>query len=197
MSRLTTEESDAYGRMGYDGRLGSRRKLFWAGMPEYFAVGSPPYGELHSTVDQTFSLANTSQVITFNDNAILNEITHSETVNPENITIEKAGTYKIDLSPQLDRSSTASAQTLVVWAEIDTGSGFVVVPLSAVKKSATNVGTTGITMLSILTTFAAGDILRFRAQVTDTTLFLNYTAPSGDIPAIASCHMMIHRVGST
>ena len=81
------------------------------------------YAQLSDSTDQTFGATGTAQSITLNTNDEIAGITHSTTVNPENVTIETNGTYVIIAQPQVNAGAGAAGY-FHLWLQVDTGGGF-------------------------------------------------------------------------
>jgi len=148
-----------------------------------------------SNVTQSASGSGTPTVITFNTEAEIKGITHSTTVNPEEFTIDSSGTHHFRLEPQPDRGAGGSAETITLWADIDTGGGFAEIANTAIRYTAAGAGSTGVPSLTIGQFFNKGDKFRFRFQVTNTAVTLKATAASSPVPATPSAILTGFRVG--
>jgi len=72
-------------------------------------------GNFTDTTDQTISVVSTKQSITFNQNRLIDNISHSTTVNPDTFTINTDGVYNMIIAPQLAQGSGAA--TVEFWIE--------------------------------------------------------------------------------
>ena len=160
-------------------------------------INSSIYAGISSSADQTFGATGTPQSITFNTHDQILGVSHDTVTNNDEITIDSSGVYQFSLEPQLDRTSGSSNETLDVWAEKDTGGGFVAIPNTNIKKSAGGSGDTGISPLTIMESFNIGDKIRFRMQTTSTSILLNATPASGAVPATPSAILTLSRIGES
>lgn len=190
----TTTKPSVPIRVGFIGNVGVTDGSFLVNIDE-----APPsvYGTFVRTSDQTFAAINTSYVVPYDTEISIAGIGHSTTVNPEEIEIISSGSYVIAAGFHINRVTGASSQDFVAWLEIypSGGSAWAAVPHTATRSSVYNAGDTLRFAASMAGKFNRGDKLRIRAQVTDTTIKLEYVAPSGDIPDQISAGFRINRIG--
>ena len=155
-------------------------------------------GVLSDTTDQTYT-ANVSAAIKFNTNNILNGMSHSETVNNDEITFLNAGVYNISVEPQFTRTTGGASDILNMYMQKDTGSGFVNIIDSNIKVGIDTINVEAVTSLTQTLSVNAGDKIRIMIQVDDASLKLDAFAAFGttpnDVPGTPSCIMNIHRIG--
>jgi len=157
-------------------------------------------GTFSDTTDQTYS-ANVSKAINFNTNDVLEGMTHSETVDNEEITIVSGWVYNIAIEPQYTRTTGGGVDVLNMFIQksTDGGTTFVNIPNSNIKVAISSAGLEAVTSLTQQPKLNAGDIIRIMIQVEDADLKLDAfvafgTAPN-DVPATPSVICNIHRIG--
>lgn len=156
------------------------------------------YGSYSHTIDQTYT-ANVSGVIAFDTNGEQDGITHSETVDNSVFEFPTAGVYQFSSEPQLTRVAGGGTDTMNVFMEIDTGSGFNLIANSNIKLETISTGSTRVASLTSSINISAGDKIRYMCQVTDANFileaFVASGAPPNDIPATPSIILNIIKVG--
>ena len=151
------------------------------------------YAELSDSTDQTFGSTGTAQSITFNTNDELVDVTHSTSVNPENITIDSTGVYYLIAQPQI-HAGAGGAGYFHMWLQKNTGGGFADIVSSNIEITlASNDEKVGV--LAETLPLDAGDIIRLRASVGDTKIELDAQTPGGE-PAIPSIIFTMFMVGT-
>lgn len=142
------------------------------------------YAQLSDSTDQTFGATGTAQSITLNTNDEIAGITHSTTVNPENVTIETNGTYVIIAQPQVTAGAGAAGY-FHLWLQVDTGGGFADVSDSNIELILASNDQDVIPLIAVLS-LNKDDIVRLRGSVGDTGIKLDAQTPAGEpaIPAI-------------
>ena len=132
------------------------------------------YAELSDSIDQAFAVAGTHYSITFNTNDEIAGITHSTTVNPENISIVTTGVYTIFAQPQVS-AAAGGAGTFHMWLQKDSGGGFTDIANTNIELSLASLEED---VIPLATTFllATGDIIRLRANVSDDRIKLDAQA---------------------
>lgn len=123
--------------------------------------------------------------ITFDTNDALSGISHSTSVNPENITINEDGVYFIYIAPQVGRTGGTLMRYLDFWLRLNA----VDVSNSNVRISlAANALATDVIGAQISMSLAAGDILNIMMSVEAISegLGIYRTAPAGEsaIPSV-------------
>lgn len=155
------------------------------------------YGSYSDTASQVFT-ANVSGSVTFDTNAEQFGIIHSETTDNEAFEFPTAGIYQFSVEPQLTRVAGGGFDTMNVFMELDTGSGFNLIPNSNIKLETSSTGATRVASLTAAISIGAGDKVRYRCQVTDANFILESFAASGvppnDIPATPSVILNIAKV---
>jgi len=162
--------------------------------------GAVAFAQLSSSVDQEPTVT-TPIVITYNTQDDISGITHSTTVDPGEITIDTAGTYYVMPQPQVGKDSGGAAQTLNVYAQLDTGSGFVDVPNSNIKITVSDNTATDVIVSGFTLVLAIGDKIRILQRITNTSvgLGLKFTAAEvgpPTIPATPSIIFTMFRIGA-
>ena len=147
------------------------------------------YANLSNTADQTFAGTGTGYALLFNSNDNLVGITHSTSVDTENITIVTSGVYSINAQPQV---TAGAAGNFHMWLQVDTGGGFADVANSNVKL-ALAINNEGVIPLTLTIPLDTGDIIRFMGSVTNTGVILDATAPGGE-PVIPAIILSMHKL---
>lgn len=140
--------------------------------------------------------------ITFNtnDEIVGTAISHSETVNPEEITVNIDGIYSVVAQPQVGKTSGASKITFDMFIQKDTGSGFVDVPDSNVKLIIKDSDLTDVIILSVVLNLTAGDKIKVKQRVSDSSIGMGLQATAAEvgpptIPATPSIIFAVIRIG--
>ena len=154
--------------------------VVYGGIPTVAAITA--YADLSNTADQVFAGTGTGYPLLFNSNDNLVGITHSDSVDTENITIVTSGVYIILAQHQV---TAGAAGDFHMWLQIDTGGGFADVANSNVKLTLAN-NTEEVVPLILTIPFDAGDKFRLMGSVTSVAIILDAEAPGGEpvIPAI-------------
>lgn len=77
----------------------------WNGTKWVGTMGNQPNGCFSSSVSQFVSSTTTAKVIAYETDEIINQVTHSTTVNPSRVTVQVTGTYLVTFSAQLHGAS--------------------------------------------------------------------------------------------
>lgn len=153
-----------------------------------------PYGYIWS--DQTQSIANVTlaQVATFNNNGVLNKITHSTSVDNSRIYVDEDGIYSICLHGQLDLASGTNKIMDIWWKK--NGSDISFSNNSSLVQNANDLRLIEKTELLSL---VAGDYLEVGLSGDSTNCrLLAVAAGTGPTrPAIPSIEITIFRVSAT
>ena len=162
--------------------------------------GSTIFAQLSSIVDQEPTVL-TPVVITYNVQDTIQGLTHSTTVNPGEITIDTAGTYFILPQPQVGKDSGGSAQTVNMFLQVDSGSGFADEPNSNIIVTVSDNTATDVIVLGIIVILAVGDKIRMMQRVSSIAvgLGLKFTAAEvgpPTIPATPSIIFAMFRTGA-
>lgn len=159
--------------------------------------GGAIYGSYSHSTNQIYT-ANVSGVVAFNTNAEQAGIAHSESVSNEVFEFPTAGVYQFSVEPQITRVAGGGTDTLNMFLELDSGSGFDIVPNSNIKMETASTGATRVASLTAAVSVAAGDKIRWMCQVSDANFILEAFAVSGtppnDIPATPSVILNIIKV---
>jgi len=101
---------------------------------ELIALNPSIRGVFSDTTDQTYT-ASTSKAINFNTNDIIEGITHSTTVDNEEITFDSGGVYIITVEPQYTRTTGGGTDVLNMYIQksTDGGTNFVNISDSNIK----------------------------------------------------------------
>ena len=153
------------------------------------SFGPKVYADLSNTVDQTFAGTGTGYPLLFNSNDNLEGITHSTSVDTENITIITSGVYVIVAQPQV---TAGAAGDFHMWLQIDTGGGFADVANSNVKLTLAN-NTEEVVPLILILPLNAGDKFRLMGSVTNVAIILDAEAPAGE-PVIPAIILSLHKM---
>jgi len=154
---------------------------------------------LSSSVDQV-PITTDPTPVTFNTQNAINGITHSVSVDSDEITIDKAGIYSISPSPEIGKDSGGARIGAGIFLQVDRGSGFVDEPNTG---SAVTIKDSDI-MLSIMSLYMlfldVGDVFRIMQQVDVATVGMGLkSAPAVVIaptrPAVPSISMVVQRIG--
>lgn len=155
-------------------------------------------GTFSDSSDQTYT-ANISKAINFDTNDVLEGITHSESVDNEEITFDSGGVYVITIEPQYTRTTGGGTDVLNMYIQKDTGSGFVNIVDSNVKLAINTSLVTTVSPLTQTIKVVSTDKIRIMIQVESTNLKLDAFAAFGSgvnsVPATPSVIMNIHRLG--
>jgi len=161
--------------------------------------GTAIFAQLSSNVDQEPTVTD-PVVITFEVQDNIQGLTHSTTVNPAEITIDTAGTYFVMAQPQVGKDSGGAAQTLNVFMQLDTGSGFADVPNSNIKITVSDNTATDVMIVGISIPLAVGDKIAFMQRITNVAVGLGIKFTAAEvgpptIPATPSVIFTMFRIG--
>ena len=157
-------------------------------------------GVFSDTADQTFTL-NVSKAINFNTNDIIEGLTHSTSVDNEEITFDSGGVYFVSIEPQYSRTTGGGTNALNMYIQksTDGGTNFVNIADSNIKVTVASASEEAVTSLTQTLKFNAGDIMRIMVQVENANLILDAFAAFGTgdnaVPLTPSVIMNIHRIG--
>lgn len=157
-------------------------------------------GVFSDTADQTFTL-NVSKPIAFNTNDILEGMTHSTSVENEEITFDSGGVYFVSIEPQYSRTSGGGTNAINMYIQksTDGGTNFVNIVDSNIKVTVASASEEAVTSLTQTLKFNAGDIMRIMIQVENANLILDAFAAFGSganaVPLTPPVIMNVHRVG--
>lgn len=163
-------------------------------------LGPSIRGTFSDDADQTYT-ANVSKAINFNKNDEVEGITHSETVDSEEITIISDGVYNISVEPQYTRTTGGGVDVLNMYIQKSTDGGTTFVNLvdSNIKVSISSSGQEAVTSLTEQPKLLAGDIIRVMVQVEDSDLKLDafpaFGAGVNAVPVTPSVICNIHWIG--
>ncbi len=149
----------------------------------------PEAGVVHAQISDSTSQTpsvTTPIEISLNSNDNLNGITHSETVNPEDIIIQSAGDYFILLAPQTVRASGSMPRFQDFWIRVND----VDIPNSNVRVSSDKNSDTDVIVSQNTLALSVDDKINFMMSISATGEGLGIAAivPSGEptIPSIIS-----------
>jgi hypothetical protein len=137
-----------------------------------------PCGDFYSDTDQTAALINTEYLATFNSQHSAMGVS---VVSDTQITVEDDGVYQFVFTGQLTSGASPAVGT-VVWAKLNGTE----VPYSGRQNDISSVNASTIVTLNFFQVLEAGDYIEFAWAVTQTTTFLNATAPTGVFGGIPS-----------
>jgi len=160
---------------------------------------SPIYAQLSSLVDQDPTVT-TPVSITFDIQDAIQGITHSASVNPEEITIDIQGTYFVSPQCQVGVESGGADKIWDQFVQLDTGSGFVDIANSNIKTALLTSDETYVMVSAFTIGLNKGDKLRFQQRVSDSSsgMGLKFTANEvgpPTIPATPSIIFTMFRAG--
>lgn len=170
--------------------------LFAVSMTKWEALmgaGSPAaashYGSFYDTTTQSAAATNTAYAMTFNSTDISNGVSIGTPTS--RVVVTYAGTYNVQFSAQLDKSSGASAHAYIWLRKNGTD-----VPSSAgvIAVQGTNAET--VPAWNYLITLAAGDYIQIMWSVDDTALQITHSAAASPVPAIPSVILTVTQVNS-
>lgn len=141
----------------------------------------------------------TPVVITLDTNDAIQGISHSETVNPEEITVNKDGTYIIAVQPQVGKTSGGAANIFDTFLQKDTGGGFADVANTNIKLIIKDQDLTDVIIRVCVIDFNSGDKLRLMQRVSSSSVGLGLKATAAEVgpptvPATPSIIVIILRI---
>ena len=157
-----------------DGSVDEVIKTNGSGTLSFVRMPKAIYAELSDSADQAFAVAGTHYSITFDTNDEIAGITHSTSVDPENITIVTTGVYTMFAQPQV-AAAPGGAGTFHMWLQKDAGGGFVDIADTNIELSLTS-GKEDVIPLATTFLLTAGDIIRLRVNVSDNGIKLDAQA---------------------
>ncbi len=171
-----------------------------AGLTEAQKQAASTFGDFTHSATQSGFTAGVSAPIMFNTNGEFQNITHSESVDNSQFTIDIAGIYQFIIEPEYSRSGGGGTDSLNIFPQISpiSGGGFVNVPNSNRRLTVSTASDDRVGTLT--TTFRAevGDIIRFMVNVSASSMELVAFAASGtppnDIPLTPSVTLNISRI---
>lgn len=151
------------------------------------ASSSTALAQLTSNMDQDPTVL-TPVVVELNTTISKQNITHSETVNPGEITIDFTGLYFFLASGQVGKISGGTPQALDLFAQLDFGSGFQDVPETLVKEVIRDTGDTTVLMFHGAKVVQAGTKVRIMQRVSSVSVGLGLKATAAEVgpPTIPS-----------
>jgi len=142
----------------------------------------------YTTTTFTASAINTETLITWTNEAISNHISIDDTTTSR-IVFEKAGTYKLEFSCEL-QSGNSNSKTIYIWPKKNGTS----LAYSTMVHSVKNSGESQVITRAGLFTVAANDYIEAAFSVSDTGLTIDGTAASSPYPVAPSATMVITQV---
>lgn len=131
---------------------------------------------------------NTEYLITWENEEISNHISIDDTTTSR-IVFEKAGTYKLEFSCEL-QSGNSNSKTIYIWPKKNGTS----LSFSTMVHSVKNSGESQVITRAGLFTVAANDYIEAAFSVSDTGLTIAATTASSPYPAAPSATMVITQV---
>jgi len=118
-------------------------------------------GVFSDTADQTFTI-NVSKPIAFNTNDILEGMTHSTSVDNEEITFDSGGVYFVSVEPQYSRTTGGGTNALNMYIQksTDGGTNFTNIADSNIKVTVASASEEAVTSLTQTLKFNANDIMQ-------------------------------------
>lgn len=156
------------------------------------------HATLSDTTDQTF-VADVSKAVVFNTNDVLQGITHSETVDPSEITFPSEGSYYITIEPQYVRTVGGGSDILNMYIQKKPVSGsFTNIPDSNIKLGISSADVDAVSPLTQTIDILKDEKIRIMINATSTNIALDAFPASGtapdDIPATPSVIINITRL---
>ena len=158
---------------------------------EFVAVLDNPIGAQLSDSTNQRPVVTTPVEITFDTNDQLDGITHSESVDPADITIVTAGRYIIFAAPQVGRTSGNMDRDFDLWFRVND----VDVPNTNVRIVLDRTAAKDVIISQLYRTFAAGDKINVLMSISATGegIGIEAISPAGE-PLIPSIIYTMHRV---
>ena len=145
------------------------------------------YAEILKTADQVAGAINTATAITWNNAAIAKGISLGSPAS--RIVVDRAGTYKFDLSVQLS-SSSSSQKNIWHWFAIN---GTDVANSAIIETEALNNGFASVSRAEFFE-LQAGDYVECMFAVDDVSLILNAEAATAFAPAAPAALLAVAQV---
>lgn len=123
----------------------------------------------------------TPVAITLDTNDAIQGITHSETVNPEEITVNKKGTYLVAVQPQVGKTSGASAVVFDSYVQKDTGGGFADMPNTNIKLTLKDQDLTDVIIRICVLALNSGDKIRLMQRASSSSVGLGLKATAAEV----------------
>jgi len=137
--------------------------------------------------------------ITLDTNDAIQGISHSTSVDPEEITVNKDGMYLVIVQPQVGKTSGAQAIEFDTFLQNDTGSGFVDVANSNIKLTLKDQDLTDVIVRICVLDLISGDKIRFMQRVSNSGVGIGLKATAAEVgpptvPATPSIIIAIVRI---
>lgn len=145
------------------------------------------YAEIIKTADQVAGAINTAEAITWNNAPIAKGISLGSPAS--RIVVDRAGTYKFDLSVQLS-SSSSSQKNIWLWFAIN---GTDVANSAIIETEALNNGFASVSRAEFFA-LEAGDYVECKFAVDDVALILNAEAATAFAPAAPAALLAVTQV---
>lgn len=155
---------------------------------EPLAYGHNSHLLAYTTTTFTASAVDTETLITWTNEAISNHISIDDTTTSR-IVFEKAGTYKLEFSCEL-QSGNSNSKTIYIWPKKNGTS----LSYSTMVHSVKNSGESQVITRAGLFTVAANDYIEAAFSVSDTGLTIDGTSASTPYPEAPSAVMVITQV---
>ncbi|MCK5016501.1 MAG: hypothetical protein KAS32_05445 [Candidatus Peribacteraceae bacterium] len=150
------------------------------------------FGRFVDTTIQALSVAGTPEAITLNTNSEVENITHSTSVDAEEITFSAAGLYVINAQPQVQNNG-GTAESFYMWIEIDTGGGFAEMANTNIKLDLGS-NDDAVTTLEIPFRADVGDKIKLMVNVTHINVQLFTESPANG-PVVPSIIVSLFKAG--
>jgi len=137
-------------------------------------------GVFSHNLDQTYVI-NVSKAVNFNTNDILEGISHSTTVDNEEITFDSGGVYLISVEPQYSITSGGGTNAINVYLQksTDGGTNFINIVDSNIKVTVASASEESVASLTQTLQFNPDDKIRIMIQVENSNLILDSFAAFG------------------
>ena len=170
--------------------------LFAVNMTTWRALmgpGSPAaashYGSFYDTTTQSATAINTAYAMTLNSTDISNGVSVGSPTS--RIVVTYAGTYNVQFSAQLDKSSGASAHAYIWLRKNGTD-----IPSSASVVAVQGTNAELVPAWNFLISLAAGDYIEIMWSTDDVNLQITHSAAAAPVPAIPSIILTVTQVNS-
>lgn len=153
------------------------------------------YAQFISEVTQTAASINTAYSVALEGAEVKENITHSTSTNPEEITIAIAGAYQMNIGAQVLHDSGGGTSRIAMWLQEDTGGGFADIANSAVVIDLSS-NDTDVLYLNHVDRWSAGDKVRIQWASTNTAGELLAIPAAAPVPSVPSIIVTMNKIGT-
>lgn len=159
------------------------------------------FAQLSDSVDQNPGVT-TPVDITFNTNDLIvgTAISHSTSVNPEEITVNEDGIYIVASQPQVGKTSGGTKIIFDMFLQVDTGAGFVDEVDSNVKLSIKDADITDVIVSIFELNLLKTNKIKMKQRASSSVVGMGLKATAAEVgpptvPATPSIIFMVGRIG--